>query len=237
MAYLRDVDRPPKKPPHRRGYVLNALAFSTLLSSQGADAHLQRTLVRLQGNYSNLPGGILVVNQVPRNFSDQLGVHPPKQHYPTSFRGRAKPAEFVLPGGSRRSRLAAWPFRSPAGKKNIIGGRSRRQIKRRSSRRLALGPSQAFAQKPRSQAVRTVPPSPQIRSGPTAGTPGRADHCCRLIRGFTRLTPAGNLFFYGHRRRSGRVQLRAAQNSRGGQDRGAGLSGRVTQVSGTPRTR
>jgi len=32
------------------------------LSSQGTDAHHQQTLVRLQGNYSNLPDPILAVN-------------------------------------------------------------------------------------------------------------------------------------------------------------------------------
>jgi hypothetical protein len=42
--------------------VLNALAFSTLLSSQGADAHHQQPPGRLQGNYSNLPDPILAVN-------------------------------------------------------------------------------------------------------------------------------------------------------------------------------
>ena len=64
----------PKEAVPSTGYVLNALAFSTLLSSQGADAHLQLTLVRLQGNYSNLPDGFPVVNQVPKNFSSQVGV-------------------------------------------------------------------------------------------------------------------------------------------------------------------
>jgi hypothetical protein len=53
------------------GFVLlNALAFSTLLSSQGADAHLQRTLIRIQGNYPNLPGEAPFVNSVRQNFAN-----------------------------------------------------------------------------------------------------------------------------------------------------------------------
>ena len=49
---------------------LNALAFSTLLSSQGADAHLRRTLIRLQGNLLNLPGEVPFVNPVRQNFAN-----------------------------------------------------------------------------------------------------------------------------------------------------------------------
>jgi hypothetical protein len=52
------------------GFVLCALAFSTLLSSQGADAHLRQTLVRLQGNRLNLPGEVPFVNSVRQNFAD-----------------------------------------------------------------------------------------------------------------------------------------------------------------------
>ena len=52
------------------GFVLCALAFSTLLSSQGAGAHLRRTLVRLQGNRYNLPGSVPFVNSVRQNFAD-----------------------------------------------------------------------------------------------------------------------------------------------------------------------
>ena len=47
-----------------------ALAFSTLLSSQGADAHLRRTLIRLQGNRLNLPGEVSFVNLVRQNFAN-----------------------------------------------------------------------------------------------------------------------------------------------------------------------
>jgi hypothetical protein len=39
------------------GIVLNALAFSTLLSSQGTDAHRLRTLILFWGNPANLPVG------------------------------------------------------------------------------------------------------------------------------------------------------------------------------------
>jgi hypothetical protein len=48
----------------------SALAFSTLLSSQGADAHLRRTLIRLQGNLLNLPGKVPFVNSVRQNFAN-----------------------------------------------------------------------------------------------------------------------------------------------------------------------
>ena len=47
-----------------------ALAFSTLLSSQGADAHLWRALTLLQGNYPNLPGKVPFVNPVRENFAN-----------------------------------------------------------------------------------------------------------------------------------------------------------------------
>ena len=49
---------------------LYALAFSTLLSSQGADAHLRRTLILLQGNHLNLPGEVPLVNSVLLNFAN-----------------------------------------------------------------------------------------------------------------------------------------------------------------------
>jgi hypothetical protein len=182
--------------------VLNALAFSTLLSSQGADAHLRRTLIRLQGNYSNLPEEILVVNQAPKNLWNQLGLPPTQATLPDKLPWSRKAHRFVLPGGSRRSWSGAWPFRSPAGKKNSRDGRGRRQIKRRGSRTLTRGPSRAVAQKPRSQAVRTTPLSPQIRSGPAAGTPGQADLCCRLIGGVPRPQLAKTSDFRSRSRRS-----------------------------------
>ena len=150
--------------------------------------------------------------------------HPPRQDYPTSFRDRAKPTGLYSLGGVPSVPVGRLAFRAPAGKKNIRGGRSRRQIKRRGSRTLALGPSQAFAQKPRSQAVRTVPPSPQIRSGPPAGAPGRADHCCRLVSGCTRVTPAGNISFSetsSQVRTGGAVRRGAAQGRPGPRDRPA----------------
>jgi hypothetical protein len=63
LAYLRDVGSPQKEGhPIDGGMCLIALAFSTLLSSQGAGAHLQQPPGRLQGNYSNLPDPILAVN-------------------------------------------------------------------------------------------------------------------------------------------------------------------------------
>jgi len=178
-----------RKPSHRRGYVLNALAFSTLLSSQGADAHLQRTLVRLQGNYSNLPDGFPVVNQVPKNFSSQVGV-------PSAQRRTTRQASVVMRSPSVRT-LWGFPwgpvcrlaFRSPAGKKNSRDGRGPRQIVRRCWRRPTLDLNVARLQKPRSQAVRAAAHGPKNRSGFTAGRPERADPCCRLgvaIPGSTR---------------------------------------------------
>src|ERR1700760_4217477 len=100
LAYLRDAGSPHKRrPPHRRGYVLNALAFSTLLSSQGTDAHHQQPPGRLQGNYSNLPDPILAVNISSEEPFDQPGrrtVRP--RRLPMSFRSpRSSPA--ADPGG------------------------------------------------------------------------------------------------------------------------------------------
>ena len=54
--------------PHQRGYVLNALAFSTLLSSQETDAHHQHPPRRLQGNHSNLPDQPHPVNPESEDF-------------------------------------------------------------------------------------------------------------------------------------------------------------------------
>jgi hypothetical protein len=139
--------------------------------------------------------GSLLSTEVPENSLSQLGFPPAQATLPDKLPCSCKAHRFVLPGGSRRSRLAAWPFRSPAGKKNIIGGRGHRQIKRRGSRTLAQGPSRAFAQRPRSQATRTTPHGPQIRSWFTAGQPERADRCCRLIWGCTRVTARGNMTF------------------------------------------
>ena len=47
----------------------SALAFSTLLSSQGAGAHCREARTPLQGNHSTLPGGASLVNPVPENFA------------------------------------------------------------------------------------------------------------------------------------------------------------------------
>ena len=70
MTNLRDRTKTPRKmpQPHQRGYVLNALAFSTLLSSQETDAHLQQPPGRLQGNYSNLPDAFPPVKPDPQEF-------------------------------------------------------------------------------------------------------------------------------------------------------------------------
>jgi hypothetical protein len=49
-------------PRRTDGVCACALAFSTLLSSQGADAHLQKTHIFLGGNPSNLPARSSPVN-------------------------------------------------------------------------------------------------------------------------------------------------------------------------------
>ncbi len=168
---------------------LFALAFSTLLSSQGAGAHLQRALVRLQGNYSNLPDGFPVVNQVPQNFSSQVGGPSAQRRLADKLPWSRKACQFELSGGSRGGRSAVWPFRSPAGKKNFRDGRGPRQIVQRCWRRLTLDLNVARLHKPRSQAVRAAPRGPKNRSGFTAWRPERADPCCRLgfaIPGSTR---------------------------------------------------
>ena len=90
--------------------MLNALAFSTLLSSQGAGAHLQRTLVRIQGNYSNLPDELPVVNQAPMNFSTQVGVPSTQQRLPDKLPWSCKARQFELSWGSRGAGL---PFGVP----------------------------------------------------------------------------------------------------------------------------
>src|SRR5208283_2800121 len=117
-----------RKPPHRRWSLLHSLAFSTLLSSQGADAHLRRTLVRLQGNYSNLPDELPVVNQAPMNFSTQVGVPSAQQTLPDKLPWSCKARQFHSRWGfpPGQARLAA--FRPPWGKKNSRDGRGARQI-------------------------------------------------------------------------------------------------------------
>ena len=103
MAYLRDKKPAQRTSPRRRGYVLNALAFSTLLSSQGTDAHLQQPPGRLQGNYSNLPDEAPPVNQILTEFWKQEAVGPSKTDSPTRFRGHeSSPVRWswVSPGSS-----------------------------------------------------------------------------------------------------------------------------------------
>ena len=51
------------------GVVLNALAFSTLLSSQVSDAHHPGAFALFRGNPSNLPVGLDRVKSLDRTFS------------------------------------------------------------------------------------------------------------------------------------------------------------------------
>lgn len=129
------------------------------------------------------------------NFATQVGFHPPKQHYPTSFRGHAKPVS------SSRLGVPAGPvclsaFRSPAGKMNSRDGRGPRQIKRRGWRRLTPDLWPARRHKPRSRAVRAAPHSLKIRSESTAGTPEQASPLRWLEIGIPRLlAPETSRFF------------------------------------------
>ena len=110
------------------GFVLNALAFSTLLSSQGADAHLRRALTLLQGNHMNLPDSIPLVNSVRWNFANSwtcpylqgsLSRRPAR-----TARGPSWKDFLVAPLDLALSRP------SPRGKKNSRGAPRLRQIDR-----------------------------------------------------------------------------------------------------------
>ena len=94
--------------PRRRGYVLNALAFSTLLSSQETDAHHQQPHGRLQGNYSNLPDGYPLVNEVHVNFVIHEGFLPTQHTLPDMLPQSRKPVRSRCPGGSPRPWPATW---------------------------------------------------------------------------------------------------------------------------------
>ncbi len=192
-----------RKPSHRRGYVLNALAFSTLLSSQGAGAHLQRTLVRLQGNYSNLPDGLpLLSTKFLRTFRVRLGCPSAQRRLPDKLPWSCEACQSEFAGGSRGGPVCRLAFRSPAGKKNFRDGRGPRQIVQRCWRRLTLDLNVARSHKPRSQAVRAAPRGPKNRSGFTAGRPERADSCWRLGFAIPGSTRPETREFLRHNRRS-----------------------------------
>jgi hypothetical protein len=110
------------------GFVLCALAFSTLLSSQGAGAHLRRALTLLQGNHMTLPGSIPLVNSVRWNFANSwtcpylqgsLSRRPAR-----TARGPSYKDFLVAPRDLPLSRP------SPRGKKNSRGAPRLRQIER-----------------------------------------------------------------------------------------------------------
>ena len=98
--------------------MLNALAFSTLLSSQGAGAHHQRTLIRFQGNYSNLPDELPVVNQAPMNFSTQVGVPSAQHTLPDKLPWSCKARQF-------RMSLGVLPQVRPASRRSVPCGARR----------------------------------------------------------------------------------------------------------------
>jgi hypothetical protein len=88
-----------------------ALAFSTLLSSQGADAHLRRTFVRVWGNLCNLPDRILSVNQVRKNFFVTGGSCLARQDY-LSLR-LLRTAQGILARGTSWRLPVDWPLSRP----------------------------------------------------------------------------------------------------------------------------
>ena len=74
--------------PTDGGFSACALAFSTLLSSQGADAHHRRPCNLLRGNPMNLPEQPEVVNQVRKTrLTSLLVVHPAYPHCAAPFSG------------------------------------------------------------------------------------------------------------------------------------------------------
>jgi hypothetical protein len=107
------------------GVVLCALAFSTLLSSQGAGAHLRRALTRLQGNRLNLPDSETFVNSVRQNFANSwpcLALQgSPSRRPARTARGLGQKL-LVAPRDLALSRP------SPRGKKNFRGAPRLRQI-------------------------------------------------------------------------------------------------------------
>jgi hypothetical protein len=88
------------------GMCLIALAFSTLLSSQGADAHLQRTPVRLQGNYSNLPDQPPPVNPKSWEILDREGGQPDQDSVADLLPQTRKLVSSLVLGFARGLRLA-----------------------------------------------------------------------------------------------------------------------------------
>src|SRR5579875_2123558 len=103
------MNQPSKGPAHRRGYVLNALAFSTLLSSQETDAHHQQPHGRLQGNYSNLPDQPHPVNPGSEDFWEtrKFGHH--QHRLPDALSWRRKIISSLL------LRVSLWASGSPSG--------------------------------------------------------------------------------------------------------------------------
>src|ERR1700749_4367972 len=101
-------NQPQRTSPRRRGSVLNALAFSTLLSSQGTDAHHQQPHGRLQGNYSNLPDAFPPVKSKPlKDFEETSGRSArPQKPYPIPAGACARYPEIEFVPRSRQNRFA-----------------------------------------------------------------------------------------------------------------------------------
>ena len=104
-----------------------ALAFSTLLSSQGAGAHRRRALTLLQGNRLTLPGKVPFVNSVRQNFANSWTCLASRVASAADLRAQrealARRTSLVAPRDLALSRP------SPRGKKNSRGAPRLRQIK------------------------------------------------------------------------------------------------------------
>ena len=160
---------------------LIALAFSTLLSSQGTDAHLQQPPGRLQGNYSNLPDAFPPVKPDPQEFLETSGrsARPPKP-YPIPNGAVARYSENrICPGGPAETDL---PKAFDPGSGPHLEGRFRLPgavvptLHASSCGSDAVGHAEGYNFSARSDIpVQRIDPYQKRRAGPAAGVrrPGR----------------------------------------------------------------
>jgi hypothetical protein len=113
---------------------LNALAFSTLLSSQETDAHLRRNLRSPPGQPSNhtleFPSCQLRVRKLSGRLRSGTAVCPDTKsqlRQPGGHSGRTQDVRKLILGGSPGPRLP-YGDPSPRGKMNFTAGGHRRQI-------------------------------------------------------------------------------------------------------------
>ena len=121
-------------------YIYNALAFSTLLSSQETDAHLRRNLRSLPGQPLNLTLEFLSCQLRFRKLSGRLRSrhcspshpksHPPSVWWPQHFSSTAGTRETSRSRSSVAPRFSARlpAFRLPLGKMNFTADGNPRQI-------------------------------------------------------------------------------------------------------------